>query len=101
VPGWQPTLRYPPRGVAELWVTRTVSPTQALVGVFGATRARLLTELADPASTTDLARRTGRTPGGVSQHLTALKAAGLVSAHRVGRQVLYARTAVAEELLRT
>lgn len=101
VPGWQPTLRYPPRGVAHLWDTRKVTPSKALVGVFGATRARLLSELADPASTTDLAGRTGVTPGGVSQHLTALKAAGLVSAHRVGRYVLYVRTAVAEELLRT
>lgn len=99
-PGWQPTLRYPPRGVAELWTPRKVTPSQALVGVLGASRARLLTELDHPASTTDLARRTGLTPGGASQHLTALKAAGLVSAHRVGRQVLYARTAVAEALLR-
>jgi DNA-binding transcriptional ArsR family regulator len=94
-------MRYPPRGVAELWVTRKMTPSTALVGVFGTTRARLLTELANPASTTDLARRVGLTPGGASQHLTAMKAAGLVSAHRVGRHVLYARTAVAEELLRT
>lgn len=101
VPGFQPTMRYPPRGVAELWVTRSVSPSKALAGVFGTTRAKLLAELDNPASTTDLANRTGLTPGGVNQHLTALKAAGLVSAHRVGRQVLYARTAVAEELLRT
>jgi hypothetical protein len=100
VPGWQPTMRYPPRGIAQLWDTRKVTPSKALAGVFGPTRARLLTELDNPSSTTDLARRTGLTPGGVSQHLTALKAAGLVSAHRVGRQVLYARTAVAEELLR-
>ena len=101
VPGWQPTMRYPPRGVAELWDTRSVTPSAALVGVLGTTRARLLTELDDPASTTDLARRIGLTPGGVNQHLTAMKAAGLVSAHRVGRQDLYARTAVAEHLLRT
>lgn len=101
VPGWQPTLRYPPRGIGELWTDRTTSPSAALAGVFGAGRARLLAELDHPASTTDLAARTGLTAGGVSQHLTALKAAGLVSAHRVGRYVLYARTAVAEELLRT
>jgi DNA-binding transcriptional ArsR family regulator len=99
VPGWQPTLRYPARGVAELWVDRKVSPSTALVGVLGAGRARLLTELDSPASTKDLAERTGLTPGGVSQHLTALRAAGLLSSHRVGRQVLYARTAVAEALL--
>jgi DNA-binding transcriptional ArsR family regulator len=101
VPGWQPTLRYPARGVAELWVDRKVTPSAALVGVFGATRARLLAELDDPASTKDLSGRTGLTPGGVNQHLTALKAAGLVSSHRVGRYVLYARTAIAEHLLRT
>jgi DNA-binding transcriptional ArsR family regulator len=101
VPGWQPTLRYPARGVAELWVDRKVSPSAALVGVLGRSRARLLAELDNPASTKDLAERTGITPGGVSQHLTALKAAGLVSSHRVGREVRYARTAVAESLLRT
>jgi DNA-binding transcriptional ArsR family regulator len=101
VPGWQPTLRYPPRGVAELWVPHKVTPSKALVGVFGLTRARLLAELDNPAATQDLAYRTGLTPGGVSQHLTALKAAGLVSSHRVGRYVLYARTAVAESLLQT
>jgi DNA-binding transcriptional ArsR family regulator len=101
VPGWQPTLRYPPRGVAELWVPRKVTPTKALVGVLGATRARLLAELDNPAATKELAARTGLTPGGVNQHLTALKAAGLVSSHRVGRFVRYARTAVAETLLRT
>jgi DNA-binding transcriptional ArsR family regulator len=101
VPGWQPTLRYPARGVAELWVTRKVTPSAALVGVFGATRARLLAELDNPASTKDLSGRTGLTAGGVNQHLTALKAAGLVSSHRVGRFVLYARTAVAEALVQT
>jgi DNA-binding transcriptional ArsR family regulator len=99
VPGWQPTLRYPPRGIGELW-TGATAPSAALTGVFGASRARLLAELANPASTTDLAARTGLTAGGVSQHLTALKAAGLVSAHRVGRFVLYSRTGIAEQLFR-
>ena len=37
--------------------------------------------------------------GGFSQHLTALRDAGIVSAHRTGRPVLYARTAVADSLL--
>ena len=39
------------------------------------------------------------TPGGASQHLAALRAAGLVSAHRSGRKVLYVRTRAAETLL--
>lgn len=59
----------------------------------------MLTELETPASTTVLARRTGLSVAGVSQCLTALRDAGLVSAHRVGRSVLYARTAAAAETL--
>ena len=96
---WQPVLRYPPRGVARLWERDGTDLSQALAAVLGRSRTLLLTELDTPASTTDLARRTGLSTGGVSQHLTALRAAGLVSAHRTGRFVLYARTSVAESLL--
>ncbi|MFD7611469.1 DUF5937 family protein [Streptomyces sp. NPDC059828] len=96
---WQPTLRYPPRGVATLWEGRTRPCPSALAGVLGRTRALLLAELDAPASTTELARRTGHSPGGVSQHLTALRSAGLVSGHRMGRTVFYARTRVGEALV--
>ncbi|MFE7191139.1 DUF5937 family protein [Kitasatospora sp. NPDC057541] len=97
-PNWQPTLRYPPRGVATLWERRSAAP-RALAAVIGRSRARLLAELDAPASTTDLARRTGITAGGVSQQLTALRTAGLVDAHRSGRYVLYVRTEAAEVLV--
>jgi DNA-binding transcriptional ArsR family regulator len=52
-----------------------------------------------PVSTTELARRLRITPGGASQHLSALAAAGLVSRRREGREVLYLRTPLAESLL--
>jgi DNA-binding transcriptional ArsR family regulator len=96
---WQPVLRYPPRGVARLWERDGADVSKALAAVLGRSRTLLLTELDTPASTTDLARRTGLSTGAVSQHLTTLRAAGLVSAHRTGRFVLYARTGVAESLL--
>ncbi|MCX5198461.1 winged helix-turn-helix domain-containing protein [Streptomyces sp. NBC_00249] len=96
---YQPTLRYPPRGIGALWEASPGSASEALSGVLGRSRAQLLAELTAPATTTELARRTGLTPGGVSQHLGALRAAGLVSAHRAGRVVLYARTRVSEELV--
>ncbi|MDX3129012.1 DUF5937 family protein [Streptomyces europaeiscabiei] len=96
---WQPSLRYPPRAVGTLWHERAGNGSDALAGVLGRSRATLLTELAAPASTTDLARRAGLTPGGVSQHLTALRTAGLVSAHRAGREVLYARTRAGETVV--
>jgi DNA-binding transcriptional ArsR family regulator len=99
VPHWQPTLRYPPRGIATLWEQRRTKTPEALAAVLGRSRTLLLAELASPSTTTDLARRTGISAGGVSQHLTALRAAGLVDAHRTGRFVLYARTTVAESLL--
>jgi DNA-binding transcriptional ArsR family regulator len=67
--------------------------------VIGRGRARLLVEMRSPSSTTDLARRTGMTAGGVSQHLTALRGAGLVATHRQGRTVLNVRTTLAEALL--
>ncbi|MFD7786044.1 ArsR family transcriptional regulator [Streptomyces nojiriensis] len=94
-----PQLAYPARGTGSLWEPRPAGRTAALAAVLGRSRTRLLTELESPASTTELARRTGLSAAGVSQYLTALRAAGLVSAHRAGRSVLYARTAVAEALL--
>lgn len=94
-----PQLCYPARGTGTLWAHRPVERADAISAVLGRSRTLLLAELSAPASTTDLARRTGISAAGVSQHLTALRDAGMVSAHRAGRSVLYARTAIAESLL--
>jgi DNA-binding transcriptional ArsR family regulator len=96
-----PQLAYPARGIGTLWEHRLVPRADAIAAVIGRSRTTLLIELAAPASTTDLARRTGISAAGVSQHLTALRDAGMVSAHRAGRSVLYARTTIAESLLTT
>lgn len=96
---WQPTLVYPARGVAALWEQGRASGG-GLARVIGAGRARLLHALDAPRSTTDLARLTGLTPGGVSQHLSALRDAGLVTGRREGRSVLYVRTPLADGLVR-
>ncbi|MFE7181452.1 ArsR/SmtB family transcription factor [Streptomyces erythrochromogenes] len=102
-----PQLAYPARGIGALWEPRPVvrgggpgpGGGGALAAVLGRSRSLLLAELDSPATTTELARRTGLSAAGVSQCLTALRGAGLVSAHRAGRCVLYARTSVAEALL--
>jgi DNA-binding transcriptional ArsR family regulator len=99
IPPWQPTLTYPARGVATLWSDPERTTSAGVSAVLGRSRADVLTQLDTPRSTTELAARTRLTAGGVSQHLSALKAGGLVTPHRVGRMVLYARTAVAEALL--
>src|SRR3954471_15201011 len=96
---WQPTLIYPVRGVATLWVRGGDPTPEALANVIGRTRAALLAELDAPRSTTDVARLLGVTPGGASQHLGALRAAGLVAGRREGRVVLYVRTPLADALV--
>ncbi|WNM40315.1 DUF5937 family protein [Micromonospora halotolerans] len=93
-----PQLAYPARGIGGLWECPAEAP-DALGAVLGRGRARLLAALDAPRSTTELARCTGLSPAGVSQHLTALRAAGLVVTHRQGRSLLSSRTAVAEALL--
>ncbi|MFJ8584857.1 ArsR/SmtB family transcription factor [Streptomyces sp. NPDC093595] len=94
-----PQLAYPARGTGSLWQARRATRADTLAAVLGRSRTLLLIELETPSSTTHLSQRTGLSPAGVSQYLTALRNAGLVSAHRAGRSVLYARTAAAETLL--
>lgn len=98
-PPWQPTLIYPARGVELLWQPGEAGP-QALPRVIGRSRADLLAALNAPRTTTDLAKQLGLSPGAVSQHLTALRSAGLLTTHRRGREVLYLRTPLADQLRR-
>jgi DNA-binding transcriptional ArsR family regulator len=84
--------------VATLWEQETAVTPEGLAGVLGRTRAALLADLAAPRSTTELARRHGITPGGTSQHLGALRRAGLVTGRRDGRSVLYVRTPLGDGL---
>ncbi|MEU5214651.1 DUF5937 family protein [Streptomyces sp. NPDC020807] len=94
-----PQLAYPARGLGTLWEPRETGAAEAVAAVLGRSRTLLLSELDVPASTTQLASHCGLSAAGVSQHLIALRNAGLVTAHRSGRSVLYARTAVADQLL--
>jgi DNA-binding transcriptional ArsR family regulator len=97
-PPWQPTLIYPARGVATLWESGEAAPA-GLAGALGRTRADLLAALAGPAATGELASRLGVTAGAVSQHVAALRGAGLVVTNRVGRRTVHARTALADALV--
>jgi len=96
-PPWQPSVIYPPRGVGELWAPAGEGP-RALADLVGRGRARILGALGAEASTTDLARRLGASPAGVSEHLGVLRRAGLVRARREGRSMLYSRTPVGDAL---
>lgn len=92
------TLVYPARGVASLfWDERG---TEATLGkLIGSTRAEILELVAEPTHTSALARRLARSPGNIADHLKVLHASGLVARARVGRNVIYLRTPLADALL--
>jgi DNA-binding transcriptional ArsR family regulator len=83
-----PTVAYPVRGRATAPTPRTAE----LARLLGPTRAGLLSALARPASTAQLAARHFLSPATVSYHLGVLHRAGLVTRARSGRMVLYRRT---------
>ena len=97
-PPWQPTLIYPARGVGALWEPDQVAQPAALRALLGERRAAVLRALGAPRSTSELGHDLDVSPGSVSQHLSVLRAAGLVAGHRVGRNVLYVRTPLGDQL---
>ncbi len=96
---WQPTLIYPARGVSTLWEPAEDGGETTLARIIGGARARLLTELDVPRSSTDLIQRTGLSAASVSEHLAALRSAGLTTSRRDGRYVLHTRSPRADALL--
>lgn len=99
LPPDQSMVVYPQPDAAQLWSPGDGSASNPLAALIGQVRAEILETLHQPRSTTDLAAEIGVTPGAVSQHLTVLRRAGLVSNERAGRRVLYVRTAGGESLV--
>jgi DNA-binding transcriptional ArsR family regulator len=99
-PGYQPTLAYGPRGVANLWSSSPVPNGTALEAALGTGRATVLKGLLlVPRTTTELAHQLRLSPAAVSAHLSRLKAAELVEPHRSGKRVYYRLSGAGESLL--
>ena len=95
-----PRLVYPSRAVATLWDTAAAHTDDAILAdLLGASRTRLLHLLEEPLSTAEIARRVNVTPSAISQHLRVLFATGLVNRARAGRQVLYRRSLLGDQLV--
>lgn len=92
-----PALVYPMLGAAAVWEPAARRP--AVARLLGAGRASVLAETVVPSTTGVLAQRVGLAPATVSQHLAVLRDAGLVTARRRGREVLYSQTPLAAALL--
>ncbi|MCO8274860.1 winged helix-turn-helix domain-containing protein [Actinoplanes sp. TRM 88003] len=95
---WPKAIVYPARGVGTLLESGPPDPPGHLSALIGRSRAVLLVALAHPASTSQLARAFGMSPGAVGDHLTVLRRSHLVERARSGRSVLYRRTALGEAL---
>jgi DNA-binding transcriptional ArsR family regulator len=100
-PGYQPTLAYGPRGVANLWSSSSLAPNgTALEAAVSTVRASILKGLLPmPLTTTELANQLHLSPAAVSAHLSRLKAAELVEPHRSGKRVYYRLSYAGESLL--
>jgi DNA-binding transcriptional ArsR family regulator len=94
-----PMVTYSPRGLGRLWEQRPAPAGAALSDVLGRTRAALLSQLDLPMTTTQAATQLALSAPTVSVHLQALRAVGLLTSQREGRQVLYARTELGDRLL--
>ncbi|MFG2044111.1 ArsR family transcriptional regulator [Dactylosporangium sp. NPDC048998] len=102
-----PGAVYPARAVGTLWEglgrpgpgATDGDRADALSGVVGSARARLLELLRAPGTTSDLAHRTGLSVGAVSQQLGLLYEARLVQRNRQGRAVYYLCTELGLALL--
>ncbi|MES9554537.1 MULTISPECIES: DUF5937 family protein [unclassified Streptomyces] len=91
-PPWQPAVVYPARGIGGLWTEPADRTPQALARLLGRGRADVLCALGEPAGPSALAHRLGLAVSSVSEHLSVLRAAGLLTSRRYGHQVLYERT---------
>ncbi len=89
-------LVYPARGSAAV---EPVTAPGALDRLLGAGRARLLHELARPATSSELAHELAVSLGTVGGHLAVLRGSGMVEGQRAGRRVVYRRTQLGDAVV--
>lgn len=98
-PEWKPMVIYSARGASLLDSAPQPDPESAIVHALGESRARVLQALREPLHTAELAQQLQVTSGAISQHLSRLTEAGLVTNHRSSSKVVYRLTPRGEKLL--
>jgi DNA-binding transcriptional ArsR family regulator len=96
---WPCALVYPARASAVPFEARRAAEPSALAKLIGTSRARLLYELQEAATTTQLAAGLRLSVGAVGDHLAILYRAGLLDRARAGSKVLYRRTPLGDALV--
>ncbi|UED88166.1 ArsR/SmtB family transcription factor [Streptomyces profundus] len=93
-------LVYPAARATTTETRTTATRLGPLTGLLGHTRARTLLNLADAATTGELARLLGVSPSTASEHVSALRDAGLTHRRREGGRVIHSLTPLGTALLR-
>lgn len=93
-PGRSAVLTYPAGPGLPPTAGRLTAPAEALAAVLGRTRLDALRLLAEPHTTTSLARALHVSNATASSHVTALRSAGMATTTRTGRSVTHRRTAL-------
>lgn len=93
---------YGAHGVARAWdgIDKTrPNDDDRLAALVGQTRATILAMLAAPMTTTQIGLALEQSNSTVSEHLTCLRNAGLLTSWRAGRRVFYRQTALGTSLV--
>ncbi|GAA2327160.1 winged helix-turn-helix domain-containing protein [Streptomyces cuspidosporus] len=94
IPGRPAILTYPAGPGLPPTAGRPAVPAEALAAVLGRTRLDALRLLAEPHTTTSLARALHVSNATASSHAAALRSAGMATTTRTGRSVTHQRTAL-------
>jgi DNA-binding transcriptional ArsR family regulator len=97
-------IAFAARGVGRVWEGLSGhrsrrSESDAIAALLGRTRAVILGRLSLPMTTTQLACELDQSPSTISAHLSVLRACGLLTSWRSGRNVLYRRTPLATSII--
>ncbi|MFC0601632.1 ArsR/SmtB family transcription factor [Streptomyces palmae] len=93
-PGRPAVLTYPAGPGLPPTAERPAADAEALAAVLGRTRLEALRLLAEPHTTTSLARALRVSNATASSHAAALRSAGMATTTRTGRSVTHRRTAL-------
>jgi len=94
-----PMLFYPAHGISETWQEQEADNGTALALLLGDGRARVLTSLSEPLSTSETAQACELAVSTASHHLKVLHQAGLIDSRRAAQMVLHGRTPLGDALV--
>jgi Family of unknown function (DUF5937) len=86
---WRTAIRYPSRGIADLWEHTSSSCAKGLQLLVGCSCAKVISNFQVPRTTMEMSAAIGLSPAATSEQITKLRAVGILERTRIGRRVFY------------